>query len=77
MKTRPSADPDPKPIRERFPPPWHKVPGGYRVNHREGTALAYVYAVDVARVPLSPRPLRRPTPSPRQSFELPELMPAP
>jgi hypothetical protein len=36
----------PKPIRERFPPPWQleEVPGGYRVTDREGTALAYVYA---------------------------------
>jgi hypothetical protein len=33
---------DPRPIRERFPPPWHleRVPGGYRVTDRDGTALA-------------------------------------
>jgi hypothetical protein len=37
---------DPKPIRERFPPPWplEQVPGGYRLTDREGTAVAYVYA---------------------------------
>jgi hypothetical protein len=39
---------EPRPIRERFPPPWRleQVPGGYRVTDAQGTALVYVYGVD-------------------------------
>ena len=39
---------NPRPIRERFPPPWRieELPAGFRIVDTNGTALAYVYASD-------------------------------
>ena len=33
----------PRPIRERFPPPWRveQIPGGYRISDADGRPLAY------------------------------------
>jgi hypothetical protein len=68
----PSAEPDPRPIRERFPPPWHlaEVPGGYRVNDRQGTALAYVYTGPQGLTPAAVQAIAK------AIARLPELMPA-
>ena len=40
--------PEPRSIRERFPPPWsiEELPAGFRVMDKNGVALAYVYASD-------------------------------
>ena len=39
---------NPRPIRERFPPPWRieELPAGFRIVDTNGPALAYVYASD-------------------------------
>jgi hypothetical protein len=64
---------DPKPIRERFPPPWRleEVPGGYRVNDATGTALAYVYAGPQTLTQAEAHAIAK------AIVRLPELMPAP
>jgi hypothetical protein len=62
---------DPKPIRERFPPPWQLelVPGGYRVNARDGTALAYVYTGPQGLAPAEVQAIAK------AITRLPDLMP--
>jgi hypothetical protein len=45
-------------------------PGGYRVNDREGTALAYVYASPQALTPAEAQAIAK------AIVRLPEIMPA-
>jgi hypothetical protein len=72
---------EPRPIRERFPPPWRveQIPGGYRVTDAHGRPLAYVYGVDDSARSALPGAL---TPAEalalaRAIARLPEIMPTP
>ena len=38
----------PRPIRDRFPAPWHieEMPAGFRIVDNNGTPLTYIYTPD-------------------------------